>query len=57
MGLIDCVREYGKNLPDCVLKPADVIIPPADITLEEAQRIFRGDGWGAGIDEVLLRDI
>ena len=44
MELIDRVRKYGKNLPDCVLKPSDVIILPADITLEEARKIFRGEG-------------
>jgi hypothetical protein len=42
--LTDCVRRYGKKLPDNIIKPSDVIIPPADISLEEAREIFRGDG-------------
>ncbi len=44
MGMLDRVRKYGKKLPDCVPKPSDVIIPPADITLEEARKIYEGQG-------------
>ncbi len=42
--LTDTVRKYGKKMPDEVLKPSDVIIPPPDITLEEAKKIFSGEG-------------
>jgi hypothetical protein len=42
--LTENVQRYGKRLPDNVLKPSDIIIPPSDITLEEAQKIFKGDG-------------
>ena len=42
--LTDSVRKYGKRIPDDVLTPSDVIIPPADITLEEAKKIFKGQG-------------
>ena len=42
--LTENVHRYGKRLPDDVLKPSDIIIPPADITLEEADKIFRGEG-------------
>ena len=42
--LAENVRRYGKRLPDDVLKPSDIIIPPADLTLEEAREIFKGDG-------------
>ncbi len=42
--LIDYVRKNGKKIPYEIIKPSDIIIPPADITLEEAQRIFRGEG-------------
>lgn len=42
--LTETVRKYGKPIPHDVLKPSDVIIPPADISLEEARRIFRGEG-------------
>jgi hypothetical protein len=42
--LTDTVRKYGKPIAHEILKPSDVIIPPADITLEEARSIFRGEG-------------
>ena len=42
--LIDYVRKNGKKVPHEVIKPSDIIIPPADISLEEAQEIFRGEG-------------
>ncbi len=42
--LTENVHRYGKKLPDDVLKPSDIIIPPADLTLEEAREIFKGDG-------------
>jgi hypothetical protein len=42
--LTDYVHKYGKKMPDNVLKPSDIIIPPADLTLDEAREIFKGDG-------------
>ncbi len=42
--LTDYVRRHGARLPEDVLKPSDIIVPPADITLEEARKIFRGEG-------------
>ncbi len=42
--LIDYVRKNGKKIPYEIIKPSDIIIPPADITLEEANKIFRGEG-------------
>jgi hypothetical protein len=42
--LSDYVHEYGKKMPDNVLKPSDIIIPPADLTLDEAREIFKEDG-------------
>ena len=42
--LIDYVRKNGKKIPAEIIKPSDIIIPPADITLEEANKIFRGEG-------------
>lgn len=42
--LADLVRRNGKKIPDEVIKPSDVIIPPADLTLDEAKRIFSGEG-------------
>lgn len=42
--LFDYVRKNGKKIPDEIIKPSDLIIPPADITLEEARKIFKGEG-------------
>ncbi len=42
--LIDYVRKNGKRMPDNILKPSDIIIPPADVTVKEAQEIFKGEG-------------
>ncbi len=42
--LTDYVHRNGKKMPDNVLKPSDLIIPPADLTLDEAREIFKGDG-------------
>ena len=42
--LADYVHRNGRRIPDDVIKPSDVIVPPDDLTLEEAARIFKGDG-------------
>ncbi|VVB94603.1 Uncharacterised protein [uncultured archaeon] len=42
--LIDYVHRNGKKMPDNILKPSDIIIPPADVTVKEAQEIFKGEG-------------
>ncbi len=42
--LADYVRRNGKKVPQEIIKPSDIIIPPADITLEEAHEIFKGEG-------------
>lgn len=42
--LAELVRRNGKKIPDSIIKPSDVIIPPADLTFEEAKRIFQGEG-------------
>ena len=42
--LIDHVRKNGKKIPHEIIKPSDIVIPPADTTLEEARKIFKGEG-------------
>ncbi|NJD77403.1 MAG: hypothetical protein FIB08_09960 [Candidatus Methanoperedens sp.] len=42
--MTECVRRQGKKVPVEVLKPSDVIIPPVDLTLEEAKKIFKDEG-------------
>ena len=38
------VQAEGKRLEDGDLRPSDVVIPPADLTLEETRLLFSGDG-------------
>jgi PspAA-like protein len=42
----ELVQTQGERLPDADLHPSDAIIPPADLTLEETQALFAGDGTG-----------
>ena len=38
------VQSEGERLPDEDLSPSDVLIPPADLTLEETRALFSDDG-------------
>ena len=38
------VRERGERLADDELSPSDLIIPPDDLSLEEAKELFSGEG-------------
>ena len=38
------VKNEGKRLADDEIEPSDVIIPPSDLSLEEARQLFHGDG-------------
>jgi hypothetical protein len=38
------VREVGEPLELSDLSASDVIVPPADLSLEEARELFSGDG-------------
>jgi hypothetical protein len=42
--LIDYARKNGKKLEDKTIKSSDIILPPADLTFEEAKKIFSGEG-------------
>jgi len=42
--LLDHVREQGEELGEDDLSGSDVIIPPADISFEEAGKDFTGEG-------------
>jgi hypothetical protein len=42
--LAEAVRENGERLPDEDLTPSDAIVPPEDLTLEEAHTMLTGDG-------------
>jgi hypothetical protein len=38
------VQERGERLADDELAPSDLIIPPADLTLEETRELFSDQG-------------
>jgi hypothetical protein len=42
--LLEHVRGSGEKLADDALEPSDLMLPPADISLEEARSEFTGDG-------------
>ncbi|MGO9321513.1 MAG: PspA-associated protein PspAA [Solirubrobacteraceae bacterium] len=42
--LLDYVRTRGARLGDDELEGSDVILPPADISFDEASREFTGEG-------------
>jgi hypothetical protein len=42
--LAQAVRDHGSQLPDADLHPSDVIVPPDDLSLDEARELFSGEG-------------
>jgi hypothetical protein len=38
------VRDSGERLEDADLSASDLIIPPPDLSLEEARELFSGEG-------------
>jgi hypothetical protein len=42
--MAEAVRTNGTRLPDEDLSSSEGIIPPQDLSLEEARRLFDGDG-------------
>jgi len=42
--LIAMIKENGKPIDDAEIVESDLIVPPEDLTLEEAAGIFSGDG-------------
>jgi hypothetical protein len=42
--MLDLVRSEGHLVADDVLEGSDVILPPPDVTFEEARDGFSGDG-------------
>jgi hypothetical protein len=43
--LADTVREHGEKLSDEELRPSDAIIPPEDLSLEEARELLADEGF------------
>ena len=42
--MAEAVRTNGARLPDEDLTPSEGIVPPPDLTLEEAKELFEGEG-------------
>lgn len=42
--LLDNVRKGGTRLPDDSLEDSDLILPPADATLDEVRHMLEDDG-------------
>jgi hypothetical protein len=43
--LADAVRENGVKLADEDLSPSDAVIPPEDLSLEEAKELLQDEGF------------
>jgi hypothetical protein len=42
--MADAVRTNGSRLPDEDLRPSEAIIPPDDLSLDEARQLFEDEG-------------
>ena len=42
--LLDAVRQRGQRVPDDTLTDSDLILPPADATLDEVQALLGDEG-------------
>ena len=42
--MADAVRLNGTRLPDDDLSPSEAIVPPDDLSLDEARELFEGEG-------------
>lgn len=42
--LLDDVRKWGTRLPDDSLHDSDLILPPADATIDEVRHLLEGEG-------------
>jgi len=42
--MISTIKEKGEPIDPVDIVPSDIIVPPEDLTLEEARKVFRGEG-------------
>jgi hypothetical protein len=42
--LLEFVRSHGQEVPEDILAPSDRILPPPDVSIEEARAEFKGEG-------------
>jgi hypothetical protein len=50
--LADAVRENGVKLADDELSPSDAVIPPEDLSLEEARELLLDEGFIPDVSDV-----
>lgn len=48
LDLLAAVRRLGTPLDDAVLTTSDLVLPPADASLDEVRELFAGDGLVPG---------
>ncbi len=46
--LVEWVRSQGQRVPADEVVASDVIIPPPDVSFEEARNVFQGEGLVPG---------
>jgi hypothetical protein len=44
VNLISTIKELGEPLDPAEIVPSDVIVPPTDLSFEEARQVFCDDG-------------
>ena len=42
--LLDYVRTHGRPVPEDELVGSDIILPPPDVSIQEARKEFQGEG-------------
>jgi hypothetical protein len=42
--MVEAVRTNGSRVPDDDLRGSDAIVPPDDLSLDEAKQLFDGEG-------------
>lgn len=42
--MISTIKEKGEPLDPVEILPSDIIVPPENLTLDEARRVFSGQG-------------
>ena len=42
--MTEAVRTNGSRVPDDDLRGSDAIVPPGDLSLDEAKQLFEGEG-------------
>lgn len=50
--LADAVRENGVKLADDDLSPSDAVVPPEDLSLEEARELLQDEGFIPDMSDV-----